>query len=242
MRTYSISRDGLRRLLWRSARTSFAVTALLIGIAVSLSLYGEERSNRTAGWILVYLVGVLIAGAWLSARATRRTWVSYRLEFSPETLRRTQHRVPEITIQRHEVSTIEEMEGRGLIVRTADTERFIFAPTALSDYQELRNELAGWAPVTKLSSATTWRRQWMGLGAALAIVAWMIATMLSRIAAFVIPSAFLISVFLLWAFVASQRSLHLDHRTKLSMWLVIFPILGLTLKSAYLIAGLGLIP
>jgi hypothetical protein len=145
--------------------------------------------------------------------------------------------LPEITLRRDEIDHLEEMPGRGLTIRTADPEHFIFVPFELEGYDELRAQLATWAPFRQLSLATTWRRQWLGVMTAVAMVTWMITTMLSRNAAFAVPSAFAISVFLLWAFVAAQRSRHLDRRTKLGMYFVIFPILGLTLKSTYLLAG-----
>jgi hypothetical protein len=241
VRTFIISAKGLRRLLWRSARTSFAVTVLLIAIAISLPLRNEEAlDQRTFGWILFYLFAVLIAGTWLSTRSTRRTWTSYRLELSPTELRRIQNRVPEISIARNEATGIEALPSRGLMVRTADSEKFVFIPEDLEDFADVRSELTQWAPVQTISMSTTWRRQWLGLSVALLIVAWMVSTMLSQMAAFVVPSAFAISVFLLWALIAAQRSLHLDRRTKLSMWLVMFPILGLTLKTTYLLASLAI--
>jgi len=238
LRTYTITPEGLRRLLWRSARLSFAVTVLLIAIALRLRYFGNDDAEPAAPWVLIYLFGVLLIGTWLSARATRRVWLTYRLELSNDALRRTQYRMPEISLQRGDVIELEEMPGRGLTVRTGDSELFIFVPLEIDRYDELRSELANWAPVQRLSTATTWRRQWLGIMAAVAIVAWMVATMWVRNVAFVVPSAFAISVFLLWAFIAAQRSRHLDRRTKIGMYLVIFPILALTLKSTYLLVGL----
>ena len=241
VRTFLISPKGLRRLLWRSARVSFAVTVLLIAIAISIPLRNEESFNsRNFGFVLFYLFAVLIIGTWASTRSTRRTWTSYRLDLSDGGVRRTQHRVPDIAIPRTDVTVIEQQAARGLVIRTADAEKFVFVPEALEEFESVRSELAQWAPIQAISASTAWRRQWLGLSAALLIVAWMISTMISQMAAFVVPSAFAICVFLLWALVASQRSLHLDRRTKLSMWLVIFPILGLTLKTTFLLAGLAI--
>ncbi len=239
MRTYTISRPGLRALIWRSARMSVIITVLLIAVALRMRFTGEEDVVRTSGWLLLYLLGVLAFGTWLTTRSTRRTWLSYRLEFAPGNLRRTQYRLPEISIDRGEVTAIDEMPGRGMVVRTANPDRFIFVPSGLNGYPELKSELAAWTPVRTLSLAATWSRQWLGVTSALGIVGWMVATMLSDNPAFVIPSAFAISVFLLWAFIASQRSLHLDRRMKLGMWCVIFPILLLTLKSTKLVIALG---
>lgn len=239
MRTYTVSRTGLRKLLWRSARLSFAVTVLLIAIALRLRYFGENTEDPAPAWILVYLFAVLALGTWLSTRSTRRAWTSYRLEMTEDQLRRTQFRLPEISIARSEVVQIDELPGRGLTVRTPDSEKFIYAPFELDGYDELRAELDQWSPIVCLSVAAAWRRQWLGIMAAVALVTWMIATMVSRSAAFVIPSAFAISVFLLWSFIAAQRSRHLDRRTKLGMYLVVFPILAMTLKSTYLLAGLS---
>jgi hypothetical protein len=175
IRTYCISRDGLRTLLWRSGRLSFAVTVLLIAIAMRMRM-GEESSQRASGWLLVYLFVVLAAGTWLTTRSTRRIWTSYRLELSSEGLRRTQYRLPEIAIDRPEVTNIEEIPGRGLVVRTANPEVFIFVPAGLNDYAEVRSALTQWAPLTALSMRSTWWRQWMGITVALLMVVWMVAT------------------------------------------------------------------
>lgn len=238
LRTYSISHEGMRGLVWRSARLSFAVTVLLIAIFMRMPLLTGEESNLTSAWVLVYLFFVLAIGTWLTTRSTKKMWNSYRLEMWPDGLRRTQNRLPEIAISREEVIAVEEMPGRGVTIRTADSERFIFVPTAVNDYKELRSELAAWAPVNVLPLSVTWRRQWLGVTIAVLIVAWMVVTMASSSAAFVVPSSFVLSVFLLWTFISAQRSLHLARKTKIGMWLVIFPILGMTLKSIYLLANL----
>ena len=238
LRTYTISREGLRGLLWRSARLSFAVTVLLIAIALRMPLVDDE-ARHTTGWILGYMFLVLVLCTWLATRSTRRTWKSFRIEMTPESLRRVQNRLPDISIERSEVVNVEEMAGRGMVVRTADSEKFIFVPTAIEDYKEVREELGTWAPLVRLSAGTTWRRQWMGVTAAMLMVGWMVATMVSRSVVFVVPSAFGICVFLLWAFMAAQRSLHLAPGAKKGMWLVLFPILGLTLKTTYMLASLS---
>ncbi len=237
MRTYSVSKAGLRALLWRSARMSFAITVLLIAIALRMQLVRDDGIQKTGLWVMIYLLLVLVIGTWLTVRSTRRTWQSYRLEVSPDGLRRTQFRLPEMAIAKAEVSNIEEIPGRGLVVRTADSERFVFIPSQLADYTDLRTELSEWAKLRKLSATASWGRQWLGITAALLMVGWMVATMISDAAAFVLPSAFAISVFLLWTFIAAQRSLHLDRRMKLAMWCVVFPILALTLKSTKLLLG-----
>ena len=239
LRTYTLSRQGVRRLLWKSARLSFAVTVLLIAIALSLP-FGERETRHTTGWVLLYLSAVVVLCTWLAARSTRRSWEDFRLELDDDSLQRTQHRLPPVTVHRAEVTRVEEIRDRGLVVYTNDSERFIFVPAALTGYDELRAELDIWAPVIRLSAATTWRRQWFGIASALTLVGWMVATMASGAVIFVVPSSFAISVFLLWAFVAAQRSLHLAPRAKRGMWLVVFPILGLTLKSTYLLARLSL--
>lgn len=237
LRTYRMSREGLRRRLWRTARSSFWITALLIAIALLLPLPGREAGlHRTTGWMLFYLVCVLLAATALSVRSARRSWGSYSLQMGEGSLTRRQRGMPEVSIQRASVIQIEEMPGRGLLVHTSDPERFAFVPLGMEDYAEVRVELAGWAPLVRVSNAATWRRHWVGFSTALGIVLWMLLTMFSTSPLFVVPSAFGISVFLLWAFVASQRSLHLDRRTKLSMWLVILPILGLTLRSTKLLS------
>jgi hypothetical protein len=238
VRTFSISPAGLRGLVWRSARLSFAIAVLLIAITMRFSFSDEEPYPRTLIWILTYLFLVLVAGTGLAVRSARRLWSAFHIELENDCLRRVQSRLPDVSITREETTEIEEMPGRGLTVRTADSEKFIYVPTAVEDYAALRAELATWKPVNTLSIATTWTRQWAGVTAAMLVVGWMVAAMLSTSLAFAAPSAFAISVFLLWTFVAAQQSLHLDRRTKLAMWLVFFPILALTLRCLRLLEDL----
>ena len=238
MRTYTISREGLRSLVWRSARTSFAVIILLTAIVLRLRYFGGEDEQDAAPWALAYLLGVVLVGTWLSTRSTRRLWQTYRLEVHPDGLRRTQYRQPEISIARGEIRDIEEMPGRGLTVRTAEEDKFIYIPVQLQDYEPLREELSAWGPLTRLSVAAGWRRQWLGIAIAAVMVAWMISTLASTTPAFVIPSAFAQSVFLLWGFIAALRSRYLDRRTRLWMWVVLLPVLGLALKTTFLLVRL----
>src|SRR6185369_2669789 len=80
LRTYSISHEGMRGLVWRSARLSFAVTVLLIAIFMRMPLLTGEESNLPSAWVLVYLFFVLAIGTWLTTRSTKKMWNSYRLE------------------------------------------------------------------------------------------------------------------------------------------------------------------
>src|SRR5689334_20942060 len=79
LQTYSISAEGLRSLVWRSARLSFALTVLLIAIFMRMPLLTGEESTRTTSWVLGYLFCVLVIGTWLSTRSTKKLWSSYRV-------------------------------------------------------------------------------------------------------------------------------------------------------------------
>lgn len=235
-----MSREGIRRLLWRSVRTSLIMTVLLAAIVIGIPLRSDAAiSRRTELLAMWYLLAVLVIGTLLTTRSSRRSWSSFSVEFGPDFIARSQFRMPDVRLLRSDVVAVEEMAHRGLLVRTADSERFIFVPEGLDDYAGLRAGLAEWRPIRTVSAATHRQRQWLGISAALLAVIWMIATMLSANRFFVVPSAFGLSVFLLWAFIAAQRSLHLDRRTKFSMWFVVFPILVLTLKTVYLLSAMA---
>lgn len=235
---YRVSPAGRRRLQWKAARTSFLITLVMMGIAGTLAFRAQEPvPQRTLGWILIYLLCVLIGGAWLNIRSAARAWALYVLELGADQLRRTQQGGPEVILARAGIAAIEELPGQGLLVRSADEKNFVFIPAEISEFGELREHLQAWAPIRVVRRAEAARRKWLGLGAAFGVSGWLIATMLSHAWLVVLPSSFFLSVLLLWSFVEAQRSEGLDRRTKRMTWITLLPVLGLMIKSAQTLAG-----
>lgn len=72
---------------------------------------------------------------------------SYELTVSDDLIIRNQAQIPEVAIQRGQVTGIHETAGVGILVMTADYYKYIFIPAMLDNYDEVRDELKRWKAI-----------------------------------------------------------------------------------------------
>ena len=148
MNTYSLSPSRIAEFRRQTiARTTFIfVLALFIVIAINL----RQPSDNWITTLIAYgFVTVLFVwNAYRNLRQNEAIWESIRVELGDDYIARSQLRIPQLRINRSEVTSVERMAD-GLCVRTADKMRTLAIPSGLADDgdQVIESRLAQWAPI-----------------------------------------------------------------------------------------------
>jgi hypothetical protein len=146
---YRMSEEAVRRM-HSGGQTLGAVLGLSLGLGLGI-LGNAPRWPLTAACSLFALT---IPWSVHTRRRIWRHWRGYELNVDGERLEVRQYGAATVTLHRTEITKMAESPGGhgfpgGLVIR-GEGNREIWAPSVLTRYEELRERLAGWAPIDPL--------------------------------------------------------------------------------------------
>lgn len=157
-------------------RTAFiTAAALMVGLLLGGRSFLQEHDLR------VVLVAVLVAGVmltfviWSSLRRTDRfleeAYSSFEITDDDQTWTKKQKNTADVGLARSEVLRVEEWQGKGFRICTADRHRNIWVPCELDGYEQLKSEVLALPGVTFASKSAAWLRSYLAVGVLLALLA-----------------------------------------------------------------------
>jgi hypothetical protein len=161
-KTYTISPRGISKQRERFLLQSSIIYGVIFLIIFGRDLVANPDNTITSIIIPMVLLSVVLTySLWRGWRQNKEILESIRIKINDEYIARSQVRIPQILINRQEVTSIEEI-GAGLCIRSADKTTSLLIPNNLdeSDYQEIKNILSYWStihpqsPKTKILSIT----------------------------------------------------------------------------------------
>jgi len=161
-----------------------------------------------------------------SLRLRQKSWNSYELVLDGDRLIKRMTDGDDLIVHRSEVSGFDETAGRGFFVKTQDVHRYIFVPSALNDYDELKRELASWRPFPRARARDPIWSSPFFIGSVCLLAWWMLWFSANK--QHVLAAAFVLLVFLISTFVAVMRSPRASIGMKRMSWIYLV-VAGLTL-------------
>ncbi len=79
-------------------------------------------------------------------KTARQGYYSYELTVGEDFLSRKQWKMPEIRIRRDEITRVQAVQGKGLMVKTADPVNTLWVPSELAGFSDVTKMLMEWAP------------------------------------------------------------------------------------------------
>lgn len=167
MKTYSLSKNNFlqfrRRLIIRTGIFDIVAMAIILVVAVYKAENTWPYVQPSIAWLYVLLsipIFLAVFGFTLyrSIKQSHAIWDSVRVEIGEDYVARRQLRVPEVRINRTEVTALREINN-GLCVLTSDKFRALCIPIELDgpDYEEIKTTLSAWAPIQpKSATARIW--------------------------------------------------------------------------------------
>lgn len=136
--------------MWRA----FGLCVVCVSVFVAVDLW-RAPGNTPARIMLSGIMALVLAiiAASLALKQNGKVWQSVQIEVGDDYIARSQVRIPQMRIERNEVTSIEEM-GNCLCIRTTDKRRTLAIPKVLddADYQEIKGTLSTWATIQPAAS------------------------------------------------------------------------------------------
>ena len=156
MKSYSFSSQALAKLQMRYVRGLGSFFAVVFCIAAAIVVWNSP-DNRPISIIATIIVGAMFIpfGIWRGLKQTKAILESVRIEVGDDYIARSQVRIPQLRINRQEITVVDEISG-GLCIRTNNKTRTLAIPNALDedDYKEIRDVLASWATIRPQSKSS----------------------------------------------------------------------------------------
>lgn len=144
MKTYALSQQGISKVRQRFIRRTGTSLAVICCIITGINLW-----RAADNWLLALIISITLSVgvvAFVSSRAlqqNKEVWESIRIELNDDTIARSQVRIPQMRMNREEITSIEET-NEGLCIYTEDKLQELAIPIDLdpNDYQEIKTTLA----------------------------------------------------------------------------------------------------
>lgn len=189
MKVYRISRQIVQaersKALRRKAFSTAA--ALLVGILLGGRTLFQEHNPGMVFGVVLFSAALLTAGVWLSLRRTslflEEAYSSFEITDDDQTWTKKQKNTPDVSVGRFEVLRIEELQGKGFRICTADRHRNIWVPCELDGYEQLKSEILALPGVKFDTKPAAWLRSYLTIALLLLLFAIAILAGDKRIAA-----------------------------------------------------------
>lgn len=235
MKKYRLIPEAFEHERARLAHSFYA--AYLISVFAAMVLVGARYADFKPGipllttimgftLALVFTVCLAFWAMFRSLRLRRQEWMSYELEWHEDKVVRRLSDRTELVVNRPDITGFDETAGRGFYIKTDDVHRFIFVPSALDGYEELKRELGKWRlfPPAR-TREPIWRSPFFI--AAVCLLAWFVLWF-SVNKQQVLAAGFVLLVFLLSTFVTVWRSPRTSVSMKRISWIFLL-VAGLAL-------------
>jgi hypothetical protein len=239
MKTYRISEEKARAETPVALRRSVVMTviALLTGCFIGArSIFLEGPTGRT--WLLLAAIGVFVATMVLykvskTRRFMQNAYSSFEFEIDGDLLTKKQKNTPTVTLLRSQVTRIEEFQGKGFRICTADRYRNIWIPMELEGYEELKADLLS-SPIDYRQQQRSWFLSYLYFVALILLLTITVLVANKYIAA---GAAFLMSAWLLWAFFLSFKNPNLSSRGRRQVFFLLLIVVAMAARGILLLRG-----
>jgi hypothetical protein len=156
MKTYALSSQGISKIRQRFLQRMSIFLGVICFVVIGISYWATPNKGITTVIVSVVIcVGIMVFALSSVLRQSKEIWESIRIEMTDEYIARTQARIPQVRINRQEITSIEEIDG-GICIRTADKSRTLAILNDLDEnhYQEIKNKLSTWSTIQPQSPKT----------------------------------------------------------------------------------------
>lgn len=120
-------------------------------LIASIPDFGNSREvgsvlTRMLPFLLLYVLFGTLLG-WFIVRGARKRYYSYEVTIDDGGVFRTQQGVSELTIRKEEITTLQQVAGKGAMVKTADPSNFLWLLDEIDGYEEVLRRVGEWALV-----------------------------------------------------------------------------------------------
>lgn len=217
MTIYRISAEKARIEKSKALRRSAWITtiSLVFGFLLGGRFLFRENNRIVFIFGIVVLGLVLTVSLWRSLSRTKQflaeAYSSFEISSDDQVLIKTQKNTPLVTLARSEIKRVEEAEGKGFRICTAERFKNIWVPCELDGYDQLRAEILALPGVELTTKSAAWLKSYLVLGAFLLVFAISILASDKRVAS---ATSVVLAGYLFFTFFSHYRNPNLTTRGK----------------------------
>lgn len=232
---FAIQENGFNQIRKKILRNSilFGSIAIFAGLFISIyNSYGQESQVNTVLLVAPIIIAAFCYGIFKAIRNQKELFSSFRLLIDADKITREQALTPTISIPISEIREIIKSAKGGFIIKGKSTQDIIIVPPQIDNPEKLESRLSSLIDLT-FKGNKSFAQKYPWLFPPLMIIL-MIVVYVSNNKILVGISGTILTFGLIYSLVVTQRSKHVDKRTKTSMWLVLvalFSIIAITLAK-----------
>ncbi len=177
----------------------------------------------------VVFLAVVTFLTWRKITKARRRYESFELKIGELGVTRKQTEMVELTLTRAEVVSVQEVKGKGFMVKSADPMKFIWIPDELIGYAEVTTLLSTWAPAE--AARTSMPFMFNGNAGVVIAVAAMLGMYLVQNPYIVTAVATVFIGFLIYGALYRLRSPNVAASARRSVWTAVLAIVLVLMRA-----------
>ncbi|MFI2743566.1 hypothetical protein ACG2LH_12560 [Zhouia sp. PK063] len=214
-------------------RTIFiALIAACGGLAIS---YFNTNSQSSIPFVIPIIIGAMVFGLLKGIKRQKKSFNSYELTIDDEKIIRRQDLTPDIEIQFNEIKEIIKNRNGTLAIKGTNLNNSIGVPSQIENLIELESRLSSISEV-KVSDKQTFLQKYPWAFPLLTICLMMIVY-IAKNSILVGFAGVLLTIVLIYSLVVTQKSKHLDKKTKRGMWLILIVLFSVVAITYFKVFG-----
>lgn len=226
---------------YKSFRNKFIVRFVFFVLIIMVASLGysvyNSKNRESMLEVLPFTIPVMLLAMSLALRRVikgiKKMWFSYVVTFETYTITRTQAGLPDVTINRKDVTGIFMSRQGSVLIKTNHRFRVIHIPRSIENREYLLGVLRDIAPVTSRSSVMM---MLFGLVITGLIIGLACLCSLSENPYVVVPSGGLLAILIPWMIFEIRRNPSVDRRTKNTVFFLLLPMIAIIV---YMLKSMG---
>lgn len=230
--TFKIKENGFNEIRKKSLLRTIpiALIALCGGLAIShFNINGQSSDVNVLPVLIPIMFGAMTFGLILGNKRQKKIFNSYELTIDNERIIRKQNLTPDIKIKFNEIKEIIKNKNGSLSIKGTNLNNTIGVPSQIENMIEIESRLSKVIEITAIDKQSlkqkfSWVLPLLSLGL-------MMIVYIAKNKILVGTAGILLTFVVIYSFVVTQKSKHVDKKTKIGMWLiliVLFSIIAVT--------------
>ncbi|WP_026038371.1 hypothetical protein [Clostridium arbusti] len=235
MKTYKVSPEGLNKSISKILLRIIPLCILVLAAVLYMSSGDNLTSTSTLLIVFILIIVVLTISIQKSLKKQKESLLSYELIVSDNSIVKKQLSLPTIEIAYSDITGMEEITYKGLIIRTNDKSKAIGIPYYLIDYEEVKNTLSQYGDIKKNTSTSLIKISQYVLP--IFVILALIIVIKSNNRYLILPFGTAYILFSLWFIIEIFRNKQITSKLKQKYLFLIFPLLAVILKMIFIFSN-----
>jgi hypothetical protein len=213
-----------------------ALIAACGGLAIShFNTNGQSSDVNVLPFLIPIIIGAMVFGLLKGIKRQKNIFNSYELTINDESILRKQDLTADIEIQFNEIKEITKNKNGALAIKGENSNKSIGVPSQVENIMELESRLSKVFEITTSNKQTFIQKfPWV---LPLLTIGLMMTVFIAKNKILVGIAGVSLTIGLIYSLVVTQKSKHLDKKTKKGMWLILIVLFSIIAVTYFKVFG-----